>query len=302
VYFLYTKKFLIGCLMASIAAGIGLAVWRTVLMIRYFDPYRNEYAQEARPMLQTFGLVLFFALVIIGGAVVLWNCFGLKKEGVAYAPFSASDDQAATFTSALLGFLFLAVGCFLFLSLPLMLMPTVHAVYRYTQLIAFALLFLVAAYFVLNATGAPHLARAKKILACVPALWGVTYLIASYANPSYLFKDPNHMLCNLALGILVLFFVYEGKMSATGRNMGEYLLFALLLIVSAMAYIVPNFILLAYWELSSELNFLFEATLIGALIYAIAVAVRLIRSVVPAPKQQKPEKEKNEAPVENGKA
>lgn len=250
-------------------------------MVRYYDPYMNEYALESASALEAFGLSLFFALLLIGTAAFFFIRIGFLKSKYKFPEFSAANHQTTTFTSSLLGFLFLAIFVFLFLSLPTMLLPTKHVVFRYAQLAAFFLLFFVAAYFLVNATGSARFAKAKKVLAFLPPLWGIVFLIASYTNPDYLFKDFNHMLCNASLCALTLFFLYEAKSSAVGKPTGAYLIFAMLSLVTSMAYIVPNFILLAYWELSSELNFIFEAVELGAIIYTAAVAFALIRSLTP---------------------
>ncbi len=276
-----TKKFLFGYFIAAIAAGIGFAVWRTILMVRYYDPYMNEYALEARSSLKTFGFLLFFVLLLIGTAAFFFIRIGFLKCNYEFPEFSAANHQATTFTSSLLGFLFLAISVFLLLSLPVMLLPSVYVIFRYAQLAAYILLFFVSAYFLVNAAGSPRFAKAKKVLAFAPPLWGIAFLIASYTNPDYLFKDFNHTLCNVSLCALTFFFLYEAQSSATGKPTAAYLIFALLSLVTSMAYIVPNFILLAYWELSSELNFIFEAVELGAVIYTAAVAFYLIRSLTP---------------------
>ena len=77
----------------------------------------------------------------------------------------------------------------------------------------------------------------------------------------------------------MFFFLYDSAACATGKVREEYLVFSLLTIIASMAYIVPNLILLAYWELDNEMNFIFEAVEIGALIYAITVAYQLISSI-----------------------
>ena len=275
------QTFLFGYFIASIAAGIGFAVWRTILMVRYYDPYMNEYALEAHPSLQVFGYVLFFALLFIATASFFFIRIRPLEAMYEFTEFSAANHQSTTFTSSLLGFLFLAIFVFLCLSLQTMLLPTAYGIFRYAQLAAFVLIFFAAAYFLVNAAGSQRFANAKKVLAFAPPLWGIIFLIASYTNPDYLFKDFNHTLCNISLCALTFFFLYEAKSSIFGKPNGAYVIFALLSIVSSMAYIVPNFVLLAYWELSSELNFIFEAAELGAVVYTAAVAFHLIRSYKP---------------------
>ena len=46
-----------------------------------------------------------------------------------------------------------------------------------------------------------------------------------------------------------------------------------------MVYMIPTFVLLAYWELSSDLNYLFEAVLLGAIFYTFACIRSLCKNV-----------------------
>ena len=248
-------------------------------MIRYYDPYAKEYAWEAKASLQTYGWTLFFALVLIGALTYCFIRIGLRKENVGFGTFTASAYQSTTFTSALLGFLCLVIAVFLLLYLPLMLVETTAVYYQYAQLTAYVLLFFSAAYFLINAAGSAHLTKAKKVLAFAPPLWAVALLLATYMDPMYLYRDFNHLLCIASVALLMFFFLYDSAACATGKIREAYLPFSLLSIIASMAYIVPNFILLAYWELANEMNFIFEAVEIGALIYAITVAYQLIRSI-----------------------
>ena len=250
-------------------------------MIRYYDPYTKEYAWEAKASLQTYGWILFLALVLIG--LLAYGCIriGFRAEGARFGECTASAHQTTTFASALLGFLYLVIAVFLLLYLPLMLVETTAVYYQYTQLTAYVLLFFSAAYFLLNAAGSPHLMKAKKVLALAPPLWAVALLLATYMDPMYLYRDFNHLLCILSVALLMFFFLYDSMACAMGKIGEAYLTFTLLFIIASMAYIVPNFILLAYWELSNEMNFMFEAVEIGALIYAITVAYQLVSSIQP---------------------
>ena len=285
------KKFLLGYFILAVLSGIVLSVWRTVLMIRYYDPYSNEYALEASGALKAIGFTLLFLFIDFATAAIVMTKFEFK-------PFSASDQQTSVFTSALLGFVFLAIGVFVSLYLNNILEINGFPLFRYAQLASYALLFLCAVYFILNATGNPRFESVKKAMSFVPPLWGVAYLLASYTNPAYNYKDFNHTLCNVALCALILFFLYDAKMIATGKASTTYFVFSLISLTASMTYIVPTFILLAYWELSSGLNYLFEAVLLGALFYTFACTRNLCKNVqireIPAPTQEEATEEPEE--------
>ena len=248
-------------------------------MLRFYDPYTKEYVLEAASALKAFGYITFFALLLLATSAFFFIRMKFIFAGYEFTEFSASQRQSTTFTSALFGFVFLAVGIFLSLSLPSMLMPTQYAVYRYSQLAAYILLFFTAAYFIISAMDSPRLEKAKRILAFVPPLWGVAFIVAAYTNPLYIYNDFNRMVCTASIGALAFFLLYETKVSALKKTPPAYFVFSLLATTLCMAYILPNFILFAYWELTSEMHFLFEIVELGALCYIPTVSFALASSV-----------------------
>lgn len=285
------KKFLFGYFALALLSGIALAVWRTVLMVRYYDPYSNEYALEANGQLRAIGFMLFFIFVILATSAI----FMMKYE---FTEFSASDYQSSVFTSALLGFVFLAVGVFISLYLEIILDKVQFPLFRYAQIASYALLFLCAVYFILNATADSKLAVIKKGMSFLPPLWGVAFLLASYTDPTYNYKDFNHTLCNVAICALTLFFLYETKMIVVKKATVAYFVFSLISITASIVYMIPTFILLAYWELSSNLNHLFEAVLLGAIFYTCTCARNLCKNVKSREKDV-PEQEASAAEAQN---
>ena len=49
---------------------------------------------------------------------------------------------------------------------------------------------------------------------------------------------------------------------------------------------IPNFILLAYWELSAGINQIYEAALLGTIFYTSACLCNLCRTVKPREKKE----------------
>lgn len=279
VFSLRTKKFLLGYFFASLIAGLGFAVWRTILMLQYYEPYTKEYAFEAKSSLEIFGFTLFIVLLLLATASFFFVKIKFLGGECEFSEVSASNHQSTVFTSALLGFLFLAVFVFLAFSLKEMMLPSYYKTYQALQLISFLLLPFVGIYFILNSLESSRFDHIKKIFSFIPTLWCVIFLIDSYLNPMYLYNDFNHTLCNVSLCALVCFFLYETKTVIRKKANAAHFVFSLLAIVLCMAYIVPNFILLAYWELSSELHFIFEAIQLGAIIYMASVSLILISSL-----------------------
>ena len=248
-------------------------------MLRFYDPYTKEYVLEATSNLETFGYITFFALLLLATAAFFFVRIKFIGGEYEFAEFSVSEHQATTFTSALFGFVFLAVGIFLSLSLISMLMPTQYVIYQYSQLASYILLFFVAAYFIVSAMEAPHMAKAKRILAFFLPLWSVAFALTTYTNPLYLYSDFNRMLCTASIGALTFFFLYEAKASALKKTTPAYFVFSLIATTLCLAYIIPNFILFAYWELTSELHFLFEIVELGAICYIPSVSFTLVSTL-----------------------
>jgi hypothetical protein len=281
------KKFLLGYFALAVLSGIALSVWRTVLMVRYYDPYSNEYALEASGSLKAIGFTMLILFIIFATSALAM----IKFE---FTAFSASDHQTSVFTSALLGFVFLAIGVFVSLNLKTILENYNFPYFRYAQIASYALLFLCAIYFILNATGNPRFAIVKKVLAVIPPIWGLAFLLASYIDPAYNYKDFNHTLCNVAICALTLFFFYDAKMAVLKKATGFYFVISLISLTASMVYMIPTFVLLAYWELPSGINYLFEAVLLGALFYTFACARSLCKNVKVREKPQPKQKEATE--------
>ena len=283
------KKFLLGYFALAVLSGIVLSVWRTVLMVRYYDPYSNEYALEASGSLKAIGFTMLILFIIFATSALAM----IKFE---FTAFSASDHQTSVFTSALLGFVFLAIGVFLSLNLKPILENYEHPLFRYAQLASYVLLFLCAVYFILNATGNPRFENVKKALAVIPPIWGLAFLLASYMDPAYNYKDFNHTLCNIAICALILFFFHDSKMATLRIVSPVYFVFSLISLTASMVYMIPTFVLLAYWELPSGIHYLFEAVLLGALFYTFACTRSLCKNVkVREKKKAKPEQEEAQA-------
>lgn len=83
--------------------GIALAVWRMVLIYRYYDPYNGEFSRDADTMLKALGYVTLGVVLLM-----FTSYFFIRKE--SFERFSASSNQVSVFSSSLCGFVFVAVG------------------------------------------------------------------------------------------------------------------------------------------------------------------------------------------------
>ena len=258
--------------MIALLSGIALSVWRTVLMVRYYDPYNNEYALEASGALKSLGIILFMVFVVLATSALFLKRFEFR-------PFSASDHQSSVFTSALLGFVFLASGVFATFYLKPIAENFVSPLHQYAQTVSYVLLFFCALFFIVNASGYPKFHNLKRILSFVVPIWGIAFLLGSYMDPAYNYKDYNHTLCNVAICAMTLFVLYDTQMTVTGKPSPAYFVFSLISLVASTVYMIPTFVLLAYWELSSNINHIFEAVLLATIFYT-CTSIRNLCKVV----------------------
>ena len=60
-----------GYLASALVAGGALAVFRTVLLYRYFDPYNNEYSADAKFSISLLGYLLLAAILLMATSYFL---------------------------------------------------------------------------------------------------------------------------------------------------------------------------------------------------------------------------------------
>lgn len=270
-----TKKTMIAYLSSSAVIGITLAVWRIMLMLKYFDPYNNEYSADAKIPLQILGYTICISLVLMASAY-----FFIRKQ--SFASFSASESQASVFSSALLGFVFAAVAVLILIYYSGTLFTSgSHPFFKIIRILSFLLLLFSAVYFIANAADSRVPAKTKQILSFFPTLWALSFLVASYINPAYNYTDPNHNLCNISIAALLLFFLFETRTAVTGKSTPARFIFSLIALICTMVYILPIFVLMAFWELSTGLDVLFEAVECGAIFYIFSVMRAMIVAVKP---------------------
>lgn len=264
-----------GYLASALVAGGALAVFRTVLLYRYFDPYNNEYSADAKFSISLLGYLLLAAILLMATSYFL-----LRKKD--FSEFAVSQSQFSVFSSALLGFVFAAIGFLVLLYYGGELFAeNTHTFFQTLRIICFVLLFFSAAYFVMNAAASRTSVRMKKFFSFIPTVWALLFLVVSYINPAYNYTDPNHNFCNISIAALLLFFLYETRACATGKNTPIRFIFSLIALIVTLVYILPIFILMAFWELPTSIDVLFEAVECGAVFYIIAVICSMIQAVKP---------------------
>lgn len=267
-------------LIFSVLSGIGLAIWRTVLIYRYFDPYNNEYTLGTRDSLQTLGYVMLAAVLIAFTAGI----FLYKRE---FEPFHLSATHYSVFASSLTGFLFGASG----------LLSVIYyasdiftedgtAIFRILLMLSFFLLFLSAVYFIISASARYDDTKIKKAFAFFPTLFVTVYLSASYLSPDFTFSNMNDILRNVSLAALVFYFIQENRASFYGKSEPSRFVFALVALICVITYELPNLIVTAFWEMELTHMTMFELVENGIMLYLIACACAMISHIKPIEKKQ----------------
>lgn len=277
------KKYILSTyLIAAIVLGLALAIWRTVLIFNYYDPYLNEFAYDATGKLDILGYVTFGALLLMASAFLFF-----RKTTVS--SFEASASQSTVFTSSFLGFVFFAIAIMLLIyHKDAIFAETPHFFFRILHIISLFVMFPAAGYFLLNASAEPNGTKAKRTLSFFPAAFGLFYLVCSYANPQYNYSDPNRLFCNVSLIAMLLFLLFETRRNVSKPLNSSQFIFGLFAIVSILVYIVPTALLTSFWEIDLTISTIFEFIEIGAVAYIISMMVMMIKNLAP---MQKPVKE-----------
>ena len=276
-----TKKILTGYLVFSILAGIGLAVWRTVLLYRYFDPYNNEFTYAANAPLKTLGYVMLIALLLVCSSAIF-----LQKK--TYSPFTASRNAYSVFASSLTGCLFAAAGILaLIYYSDALFASNGTAAFRLLLLIALITLFLSAVYFIISASSRYAGTSIKKVFALFPMIFATAYLGAAYLSPDFVFSDSNDLLRNVSLAALVLFFIQESRACFYQVSDVFRFPFAVAALVCLITYELPNLFVTAFWEMELTYMTMFELVECGVIFYIIACARNMISHIeLPEPQQE----------------
>ncbi len=258
---------------AAVLSGLGLAVWRMLLILRYYDPYLGEYALEANGSLKILGYVTCAVIILLASAAVI-----LRKT--EFSPIVASSSQTAVFASSFAGFMFFAVAIMLLIyHRESIFAESAHAFFKILQTLSLFTMFFASAYFLLNSSAEPNGTKMKTALSFFPTIWTLLYLITSYANPEFIYNDPDRLFCNVSLIAILLFCLYETRRNAVTPLNHVHFTFGVIAIVCALVYIVPTFLLTAFWEIELTVTTFFEATELGILFYIAALLYVMIKSV-----------------------
>ncbi len=269
-----TKKILTGYLIFSLLAGLGLAVWRTILLYRFYDPYADKFTHAANIHLDAMGYTMLACLVLLFSSAFL-------LRGCKFRHIETSAHQVSVFASSLLGCLFVAAGVLSLVYYGKEMFTVGTPFYRILLALAVICAFVCALYFFLSATSRFDGTRLKKGLSFFPTLFATAYLGAAYLSPDFVFSDSNDILRNVALAALVFFFIHETRAAFYGKSESLRLPFAFTVLTALLAHVLPMLIVTAFWEMELSFMSLLDLILCGAAIYAVGTARTLIIGLLP---------------------
>ena len=258
----------------AILAGLGLSVYRTILLKQHYDPYDASFEHGSREVFSVFEYMLLAVSLICLTAVFF-------AMGSKFQLFSARSSTTSISICAVCGVVPLAIVIFVlaFHHGEIFNFRSNGAIYRVLFISAIFLMLISSLYFLGCASTALAKSRAKASLSLALPLFGLTYLTATYLNEDLIFYDSNRITCILASIFIMLFFLAESKVATSGAGYAFHFAASLACIVAVSAYIIPILVLVAFWEISMSLPTVTELSFIGILIYAVFSAVNSIRTL-----------------------
>ena len=196
-------------LTASLMAGLGAAFFRIVIFNKYFITGENRFAAGAVGWNNAVIAVLLclIAVFFIVSATV-------KENGPATFPASAGTKYSSLAAAAFLALSY-PLAAIIFgkdaftasnnsmLALPLM--GQLSAILPIVAIVPAVIFF--AARYVLGSDGSPGF----KALSFFPAIWAATYVLRSYFDLSYTFRDADRLVCEIAFLAASFRFLSESR-------------------------------------------------------------------------------------------
>lgn len=259
----------------SLAVGIGFAIYRTVLLKNYYDPYNFSFEPGSGSTFRVFEYVLLFAALL-----VLTSVFFTKK--IKFQLFSARSSTTSVSICAVCGFLFATIAIIsliYYYDVMFVFNPGNIAVSLLRIAAVFSMLFAALYFLSCASTKVTGRETSKASLSLSLPLFGVFYLSYLYFDTTLMFHDTNRITGQVAFISVLAFFVSQANIATGHKAYGLHFATALACIVCVSAYILPIISLVAFWEMSIVSSFLIDFSSIGILLYAIFSAFNAIRTL-----------------------
>ncbi len=258
----------------ALAAGVGLAIWRTVLIKNYYDPYNFTFEPGSGGTFRTFEyIVLLIALIALTSVIF--------AKQTSFRLFSARASTTSVAICAVCGFVFATIAILIILFYDITIeFNSVNFAFSLLRLAAVISMIFVSLYFLLCAsTMVIGKETSKSALSLSLPIFALLYLTYLYFDTTLMFHDTNRIMGQVAFISILAFFVSEANITTGHMAFGWHFATSLACIVCVCAYILPMLFLVAFWEIKVTQELLMDFSSIGVLLYAIFSAFNAIRTM-----------------------
>lgn len=269
------KSVLTAYALFSLAVGIGLAIYRTVLLKNYYDPYNQSFEPGSGGTFRALEYVL-----LILALITLTSLFFTKNTH--FQLFSVRASTTSVSICAVCGFIFAAIAAISLIYYSEVIfdfrMGSIGA--SLMRVAAIFCMFFVAMYFLACAsTMFSGKKNHKAALSLSLPLFAIFYLSHLYFDTTLMFQDTNRIMGQVAFISVLAFFVSEANIATGHTAYSLHFATSLACIVCVCTYVLPILSLVAFWEMSISTIFLIDFSAVGILLYALFSAFNAIRTL-----------------------
>lgn len=279
-----TKKLILGYTAFSAAAGLLLAILRTVISLSYLEPGIEMYAHGT--VLPT---VLHLAIVLCAIAVCTAGLRPLHDNPAAQT--DAPISQFTLFSSMFCGFLLFAYDLFLVYETassnwaaigPLIGRPQTAAVTMASAVFTLCLmLFAIPAAICFLKTAQGKIKPSHPFFETMVVVWLVMFALHAYFDASIAFNSPTKILRILTLLTLALYAICETRRSLDIAIPRVYFPVAFLAVLLGLTHALSDAVLLGAGKIALAEGYLGIAVELAYVLYIIARLLQLCVSKSP---------------------
>ncbi|MBO4216790.1 MAG: hypothetical protein J5940_02480 [Clostridia bacterium] len=252
-------------LTASLLAGLGAAFFRIFIINRYFVTGENRFAA---------GAVGWNNAVIVGllvlAALFAVISFRIKENGPAVFPESKGIKASMLVMTGFIALSYpLALVCFGKAALSpsdntMLALPVLGEIAVYLPLTA---LIPSVIFFAACLAKSDRSSASFKVLSVFPAVWSALYVLHSYFDLSYAFRDANRLLCDIAFLAVALRFLMESRYYVRYPAPRAFLALSCAAVMTGTAYALPSVVMTIAGVIPFTTSFCYEIALPAILVY-----------------------------------
>lgn len=270
------KKLSLIYLLTACVGALGLAAFRTVIIMNEFDKEIMSYPELGNARYSLFGwILLVFSLLLVA------FYFVLKKTTI-----TADENRNLTLPDIFSGIFCGSMLIFALLVAIVIFGRTLYskeqnAFYNVAMVLTLLLTAGAGLYFLMSSTSKYKDKKATTALSFFPSATALVYMITSYFNGDYPYNNPDRIMCNIAYGIMAISFLFiiRNRIGMTSRIF-EFIIKSLSVafgIIFYLPYIIASFGGVLTFTMSS----VYEISFIGLIVYNAFSLVKLYKGIGP---------------------